>query len=45
MIFNQKKGEGKSDVECVKNVFETMGARQRSEDVVRLRQRDDSPNI
>ena len=29
MIFNLKKKEGKSDVECVKDVFEMIGQRQR----------------
>ena len=45
---NLKKKEEKSDVECVKDVFEKMGAHQSCDDVVnvtRLRQREDGPII
>ena len=33
MIFNLKKKTGKSDVECVKDVFGKMGAGQSCDDV------------
>ena len=48
MIFNLKNKTGKSDVECVKDVFGKMGAGQSCDDVVdvvRLRQRENDPNI
>ena len=48
MIFNLKNKTGKSDVECVKNVFGKMGAGQRCDDVVdvvRLRQKENGPII
>ena len=34
MIFNLKKKKIKSDVDCEKDVFETMGARQSCNEVV-----------
>ena len=45
MIFNQKSKAGKSNVECVKDVFGKMGASQSCDDtcivdVVRLRQNE-----
>ena len=43
MIFNLKNKSGKSDVECVKDVFGKMGAGQSCDgvvDVVRLRQKE-----
>ena len=48
MIFNLKNKTGKSDVECVKDVFGKMGAGQGSNDVVdvvRLGQKENSPII
>ena len=42
MIFNLKKKTGKSDVECVKDVFDTMGGRQSRDGLVG--QREDGPN-
>ena len=46
MIFNLKNKTGKSDVECVKDVFGKMGAGQSCDDivdVVRLRQKENGP--
>ena len=46
MIFNLKNKGGKSDVECVKDVFEKMGASPSCDDivdVVRLRQKENGP--
>ena len=34
MIFNMKKKEGTSDVECMGDVFEKMGLQESCEDVV-----------
>ena len=48
MIFKLKNKTGKSDVECVKDVFGKMGACQSCDDVVdvvRLRQKKISPII
>ena len=48
MIFNLKNKTGKSDVECVKDVFGKMGAGQSCDDVVdvvRLRQKENGPII
>ena len=48
MIFNLKNKTGKSDVECVKDVFGKMGAGQSCDDVVdvvRLRQKENCPII
>ena len=48
MIFNLKNKTGKSDVDCVKDVFGKMGADQSCDDVVdvvRLRQKENRPNI
>ena len=48
MIFNLKNKTGKSEVECVKDVFGKMGAGQRFHDivdVVRLRQKENGPII
>ena len=48
MIFNLKNKTGKSDVECVKDVFGKMGAGQSCDDVVevvRLRQKENDPII
>ena len=48
MIFNLKNNTGKSDVECVKDVFGKMGAGQRCNeigDVVRLRHKKNGPII
>ena len=48
MIFNLKNKTGKSDVECVKDVFGKMGTGQRCDDVVdvvRLRQKENCPII
>ena len=36
MIFNLNKKEGKSDVECVKNAVEKMGAHQSCDNVVNV---------
>ena len=46
MIFNLKNKTGKSDVECVKDVFGKIGACQCSDDVVdvvRIRQKENCP--
>ena len=48
MIFNLKNKTGKSDVECVKDVFGKVGAGQSCDDivnVVRLRQKENGPII
>ena len=48
MIFNLKNKTGKSDVECVKDVFGKMGACQSCNDVVdvvRLGQKENGPII
>ena len=48
MIFNLKNKTGKSDVECVKDVFGKMGAGQSCDDVVdvvQLRQKENGPII
>ena len=48
MIFNLKNKTGKSDVECIKDVFGKMGAGQSCDDVVdvvRLRQKENGPII
>ena len=48
MIFYLKSKTGKSDVECVQDVFGKMGASQRCDDivdVVRLRERENGPII
>ena len=48
MIFNLKNKTGKSDVECVNDVFGKMGAGQSCDDVVdvvRLRQKENGPII
>ena len=48
MIFNLKNKTGKSDGECVKDVFGKMGAGQSCGDVVdvvRLRQKENGPII
>ena len=48
MIFNLKNKTGKSDVECVKDVFGKMGAGQSCDDVVdvvRLKQKENGPII
>ena len=48
MIFNLKNKVGKSDVECVKDVFEKMGASQSCDDimdVIRLSQKENGPLI
>ena len=48
MIFNLKNKTGKSDVECVKDVFGKMGAGQSCDDVVdvvRLRQKENGPIV
>ena len=48
MIFNLKNKTGKSDVECVKDVFGKMGAGQSSDDVVdmvRFRLKENGPII
>ena len=48
MIFNLKNKTGKSDVECVKDVFGKMGVDQSCDDVVdvvRLRQKENVPII
>ena len=48
LIFNLKYKVGKSDVGCVNDVFEKMGANQICDDivdVVRLRQKENGPII
>ena len=48
MISNLKNTTGKSDVECVKDVFGKMGAGQTCDDVVdvvQLRQKENGPII
>ena len=48
MICNLKNKTGKSEVECVKDVFGKMGAGQSCDDlvvVVRLRQKENGPII
>ena len=48
MIFNLKNMTGKSDEECVKDVFGKMGAGQSCDDVVdvvRLRQKENGPIV
>ena len=48
MIYNLKSKAGKSDVECVKDVFENMGANQSCDDIVdavRIRQKGNVPII
>ena len=48
MIFNLKNKTGKSDVECVKDVFGNMSACQSCDDildVVRQRQKENGPII
>ena len=48
LILNLKNKIGKSDVECVKDVFETMGASQSCDDIVDvvwLRQKENCPII